>query len=122
MTSLTISFLLLYFSIGTFAQNTILQEKSHSLMTYPFSDPDPVAAPGRIYPYYRFDGYTSDGRATDWNMLEMENPYLKLYITPEIGGKIWGAIEKSTGKEFVYFNHTVKFRDVALRGARSDRS
>jgi tetratricopeptide (TPR) repeat protein len=37
-------------------------------------------------------------------------------ITPEIGGKIWTAIEKSTGKPFIYYNHVVKFRDVSLRG------
>lgn len=28
-----------------------------------------------------------------------------------------GAVEKSTGKEFIYFNHVVKFPDVAMRGA-----
>ncbi|MEJ7682339.1 MAG: DUF5107 domain-containing protein [Segetibacter sp.] len=31
---------------------------------------------------------------------------------PEVGGKIWAAIEKSTGKSYIYYNHTVKFRDV----------
>jgi hypothetical protein len=35
---------------------------------------------------------------------------------PEIGGKIWGAIEKSTGNEFIYYNSVVKFRDIAMRG------
>ena len=37
-------------------------------------------------------------------------------ILPEVGGKIWSAIEKSTGKSFIYYNHVVKFRDVAMRG------
>ncbi len=100
----------------TFAQNAVIQEKAHSMNSYPFSDPDPVAEPGRIYPYFRFDGYTGEGRKMDWNMVEMENPYIKVYITTQIGGKVWGAVEKSTGKEFYYFNHAVKFRDVAMRG------
>jgi hypothetical protein len=52
----------------------------------------------------------------NWKMIEMENDYIKLWVTPEIGGKIWGAIEKSTGREFIYYNHAVKFRDVAMRG------
>jgi tetratricopeptide (TPR) repeat protein len=47
----------------------------------------------------------------------MENDYIKLSIFPEIGGKIWGAIEKSTGNEFIYYNSVVKFRDIAMRGA-----
>lgn len=116
---ITLTFFLMFLSfvVQATAQPAILQEKSHSLITYPYSDPDPVAAPKNIYPYFRFDGYTSEGHIQDWKMVEMENPYIKLYITPEIGGKIWGGIEKSTGREFIYFNHVVKFRDVAMRGA-----
>jgi Tfp pilus assembly protein PilF len=37
-------------------------------------------------------------------------------ILPQIGGKIWTAIEKSTGKPFIYNNEVIKFRDVAMRG------
>jgi len=114
----TILFSLLFsLAIGTYAQQVTIQEKPHSLNSYPFSDPDPVASPGKIYPYFRFDGYTAEGRKMDWNMVEMENPYIKVYVSPQVGGKVWGAIEKSTGKEFLYFNHAAKFRDVAMRGA-----
>ena len=35
---------------------------------------------------------------------------------PEVGGKVWGAIEKSTGKEFIYQNHVLKFRAIGIRG------
>lgn len=35
---------------------------------------------------------------------------------PEIGGKIWGAFDKVSKKEFIYNNHVVKFRDIAMRG------
>ena len=85
-------------------------------LTYPLSDPDPIFTPGRHYPYFRFDGYTGKGIMHNWKMVEMENDYIKLWVTPEIGGKVWGAVEKSTGKEFIYFNDVVKFRDVAMRG------
>ena len=44
--------------------------------------------------------------------MELSNDYLQLLILPEIGGKVWAAIEKSSGKSFIYFNHVVKFRDV----------
>ena len=37
-------------------------------------------------------------------------------VLPEIGGKIWAAVEKSTGRSFIYDNHVVKFRDIAMRG------
>lgn len=99
-----------------FAQTAQISEKQIPLITYPFSDPNPIPSPEKIYPYFRFEGYSDKGVTRNWKMVEMENDYIKLWITPEIGGKIWGAIEKSTGKEFVYYNHVVKFRDVAMRG------
>lgn len=99
------------------AQNATVRETTQTLTTYPFSDPDPVPKPGRIYPYFRYDGYTDKPVMKDWKFIELENEYIKVYITPEIGGKIWGAYEKSTNFPFIYFNHVVKFRDVAMRGA-----
>lgn len=87
-----------------------------SLKTYPFSDPSPVPEFGRLYPYNRFDGYSLSGTDRLWEMVVMENDFIKLWINPDVGGKVWGAIEKSTGKEFIYFNHSAKFRDVAMRG------
>ncbi|KAF5043252.1 hypothetical protein DSECCO2_504140 [anaerobic digester metagenome] len=95
-----------------------VNEVKLSMPTYMFSDPDPVAKPeNSYYPYFRFDGYSVKSTPKEWNVVEMENDYIKLSIFPEIGGKVWGAVEKSTGKEFIYFNHAVKFRDIAMRGA-----
>ena len=37
-------------------------------------------------------------------------------ILPELGGKVWGAIDKSNGNEFIYKNDVLKFRDIAMRG------
>ncbi len=98
------------------AQNASIIEKEADFNTYMFSDPNPTPQFGKIFPYFRFDGYSNSGIIRKWKVVEMENDYIKLWILPEIGGKIWGAVEKSTGKEFIYYNHVVKFRDVALRG------
>ena len=98
------------------AQTASIIEKEVQILTYPYSDPDPVPQFGKIFPYFRYDGYALNGSMRNWKVVEMENDYIKLWVIPEIGGKIWGAVEKSTGKEFIYYNHAVKFRDVALRG------
>ena len=103
-------------SPSLFAQTAQISEKQVQLITYPYSDPDPIPVPGKIYPYARFEGYSAKGVMKEWKMVELENDFIKLWITPEIGGKIWGAVEKATGKEFIYYNHAVKFRDVAMRG------
>ena len=112
----------MFFSLSLFAQkNATITEEIREFKTYPFSDPDPspilIGKQKKIYPYFRFDGYTTTSQNQKWKVVKLKNDYIELYILPEVGGKIWGAIEKSTGKEFLYSNDVVKFRDVASRGA-----
>ncbi len=93
-----------------------IREYRQSFPTYPFSDPNPIPVVGRIYPYFRFDGFAATATPREWKVVELENDYIRVLILPEIGGKIWAAIEKKTGRPFVYFNRAVKFRDIAMRG------
>ncbi len=92
------------------------REYRQTFLTYPYSDPDPVPPSARIYPYFRYDGFTDAPSPREWQVVELSNDYLRVLILPEIGGKIWAAIDKSTGKPFIYYNRVVKFRDVSLRG------
>lgn len=95
-----------------------LTEGKTSMLTYDFSDPNPVANPNQTqYPYFRFDGYESVGKNKEWKTVVMENDWVSVTVFPEIGGKVWGAIDKTRGLEFVYYNNVVKFRDIAMRGA-----
>ncbi len=112
-----LALLLLFFFQDSISQQVILKETTKNMKTYSFSDPDPVPKIGRVYPYYRFDGYTDEGQMQNWKFIELENDFIKVSITPEIGGKIWGAYDKASNFPFVYFNNVVKFRDVAMRGA-----
>ena len=93
-----------------------VKEYTRVFTTYPYSDPDPVASMTRFYPYFRFDGFSAKPVSKEWKVVELSNDYLQILILPEIGGKVWAAIEKSTGQSLVYFNHVVKFRDVGMRG------
>jgi predicted Zn-dependent protease len=119
---LSICIIMLFLPSAFAQQDTEIREYIREFKTYPFSDPDPIThieplrKVGKIYPYSRFDGYTDNPVNKEWKVIELENEYIKVMILPEIGGKVWSAIEKSTGKEFIYYNHVVKFRDVALRG------
>lgn len=99
---------------------TVTEERT-TIKTYPFSDPDPVPALAKsrttaIYPYFRFDGFAHEGRDQEWKVVRLENRFIKVFVLPEAGGKIWGAVEKSTGKDFIYMNDVMKFRDIAMRG------
>jgi hypothetical protein len=101
---------------GAETARATVREHRKVFRTYPFSDPDPVPNPGRIYPYFRFDGFTDRPVDKEWTVVELENRWIRVTVMPEIGGKIWSAVEKSTGKPFLYGNSVVKFRDIAMRG------
>jgi hypothetical protein len=102
-----------------------IEERLETIKTYPFSDPDPVpiltrsslwGRGARLYPYFFFNKFSKTAVEKDWKVIRMENPYLEVSLLPEVGGKVWGAKEKSTGQEFIYKNHVMKFREIALRG------
>jgi len=79
------------------AQKATIKEYKKTFTTYPFADPDPIPNARKIYPYFRFDGYTHKPVQREWKVVELQNDYIKLMILPEIGSKVWAAIEKSTG-------------------------
>lgn len=108
------------------AQQAEIREETVPFKTYPYGEPDPAPIMTRssmwgrgasLYPYSFFDQMTKEGETRDWRVIRLENEYLRLYVSPGDGGKLLAAIEKSTGKDFVYFNHARKYRNIALRGA-----
>ena len=94
-----------------------IRETTEEYGTYPFSDPNPIPVFGKIYPYFRYDGFTLQPVKTKHKVVILENDYLRIKVFPEIGGKIWSVVDKTCGKEMFYDNKVVKFRDISLRGA-----
>ena len=85
--------------------------------TYPFDDPDPVPATAeKRYPYFRYDGSTDSAESRTWKTVTLENDRISVTILPEVGGKVWGAYDKVAKRDFLYANHVMKFRDIAMRG------
>lgn len=101
------------------AQDVTIKEEIMSLDTYEFGKPNPVpilSENPKIFPYHKFEEYEHASKKKDWKVITLENDYIKVFVLPEIGGKVWGAIEKSTGEEFLYKNEVIKFRNIAMRG------
>ncbi len=102
------------------AQDAItIKEEIISLDTYGFGKPNPVpilSEDPKIAPYHKFEEYDHKAQKKDWKVVTLENEYIKVMVLPEIGGQIWGAIEKSTGEEFLYKNEVMKFRNISMRG------
>ena len=101
------------------AQTARISEETRVITTYPFSEPNPVpilTRDARLYPYHSFEGYATAGVPREWNVVYLENEFIDVYVLPEAGGKVWGAVVKESGHEFIYRNEVMKFRNIALRG------
>jgi tetratricopeptide (TPR) repeat protein len=113
-------FLFLIVSPVLMGQKATITMQSRDILTYPYFDPSPLPllSEGRseIYPYHSFNGYSLKGQMQKWNVVKLENDYIEVYVMPSDGGKVWGAIEKSTGKEFIYRNEVMKYRNISMRG------
>jgi tetratricopeptide (TPR) repeat protein len=83
------------------------------LPTYPW-DP-PVRHPyfrgtdGRnIYPYPMLDNLQRTSVERVWQTVVLENEALRLTFLPELGGKVWEILDKTTDQPMFYVNHVVK--------------
>ncbi len=93
-------------------QQSIVEEYTETMLTYPYHDTNSfpiIQNKNDIYPYSRIDGFSHKGEPRDWKVVKLENEYIEVYILPEEGGKVWGAIDKVSGKEFIYKNNGTMF-------------
>lgn len=87
------------------------------MTTYMYGDPDPVPRTSATsYPYHRYDSYSNAGKPRKWRRVTMDNGKIRVEFRPEIGGRVWGAKDLSSGNDFIYHNHVVKFRDLSVTG------
>lgn len=70
-----------------------------------------------VYPYALNDMISNEKENHDWKALVLENEYIKLCITPEIGGKLYYATDKTNNYNFVYKNNEVKPGNLGMTGA-----
>ncbi|HNW56961.1 MAG TPA: DUF5107 domain-containing protein, partial [Bacteroidales bacterium] len=104
-----------------------ISEQQWILPTYAVSPPDknPMFFKGEsyqgaskyIYPYGLNDVIANSKQDHSWKALILENEYIKLCVTPEIGGKLYYATDKTNGYNFVYKNNVVKPSNIGMLGA-----
>jgi tetratricopeptide (TPR) repeat protein len=102
-------------------------EETVTIPTYLIGPPDPnpqfyfggnsQGAQHRIYPYPVYDNLTTEKKDKIYKMVYLENEYLKIGILPELGGKVFEAIDKTNGYEFIYHQHVIKPALISLLGA-----
>jgi tRNA A-37 threonylcarbamoyl transferase component Bud32 len=98
-------------------------EASETIPTYEEGPPD-VNAPFDLFTSSRFNyPYTLRENLTDrraprtWRTLNLENEQLRVSVLPDLGGRLWRCVDKANGASMFYANPSLKFAQVAYRGA-----
>jgi tetratricopeptide (TPR) repeat protein len=82
-----------------------------------FKDESYQGASKYIYPYGLNDVIANEKEDHTWKAVILENEYIKLCVTPEIGGKLYYGTDKTNGYNFVYKNDVVKPSNIGMLGA-----
>lgn len=70
-----------------------------------------------VYPYPLNDNMTRRKESVEYTAIYMENEYVELCVLPEIGGRLFYAIDKTNGYDIFYHQHVVKPANVGMTGA-----
>ena len=71
---------------------------------------------GVVYPYPVIESIANEPTPHEWNVVFLENEYIKVMVMPELGGRIQMAYDKIKQRHFVYYNHVIKPALVGLAG------
>ncbi len=74
-------------------------------------------AKGPVYPYPMYDKLTDVRQEKSYKALYLENDYIQLCVLPEIGGRIFSALDKSNNYDFFYRQHVIKPALIGMLGA-----
>jgi len=70
-----------------------------------------------IYPYTLNETLTDQRAVKTYHADILENEYIKIMILPEIGGRLHGALDKTDGYEWLYWQKTIKPGLISMTGA-----
>jgi hypothetical protein len=104
-----------------------IREADENIPTYLAGPPDPnpmfffgkqsQGAEGRIYPYPLYDNLTNTKSNKTYHVVYLENEFVKISILPEIGGRLFSALDKTNNYDFIYKHSVIKPALIGLIGA-----
>jgi len=108
-------------------ENVKCSEQELVLPTYQIGEPEinpafyvPKDCQGTqaiIYPYPMLDKLTDKKSDVTYNAIVLENEYIKICVLPELGGRLFYAVDKTNNYDFVYYNHVIKPALIGSNGA-----
>ncbi len=73
-------------------------------------------ATGKIFPLAMCNKIGVDYKNVTYNQFRLENEYIDITLLPEIGGRIYSALDKTTGYDFIFKNKVIKPALIGLAG------
>ncbi|MEK4854160.1 DUF5107 domain-containing protein [Paenibacillus sp. FSL H7-0756] len=108
------------------ADRVQVREASVIIPTYEAgaADPNPMflekrvyqGSSGRVYPHPVIESISDVKQDKAYKLIILENEYLRIEIMPELGGRIYRALDKTNNYDFVYYNRVIKPALVGLAG------
>jgi tetratricopeptide (TPR) repeat protein len=112
--------------VGHNTVKVLVWEETVSIPTYGIGKPDknPMflekrvyqGSSGRVYPHPVIERIEDEKKPQNYQIVIMENEYVRIEIMPEIGGRVYRALDKTNGYDFVYYNRVIKPALVGLAG------
>ena len=111
----------------TAADEVKLWETNEVIPTYRAAPPDPnprfysgrtyQGARATFYPYPVQDRLTDEREERSYRVVYLENDQVRLSLLPEVGGRIFSAVDKSNQYDFFYRQHVIKPALIGMLGA-----
>ncbi len=73
-------------------------------------------ASGKVFPMAFSDRMEQAFRPVSYEQVTLENEYIDISLLPEIGGRIYTAVDKGNGYDFIYRNRNIKPQQIGLCG------
>lgn len=71
---------------------------------------------GKVYPYPVIEKIYDEKVDKTYRAVIFENQYIRVTVLPELGGRIYRALDKTNDYDFVYYNRVIKPALVGLTG------
>jgi tetratricopeptide (TPR) repeat protein len=98
-----------------------VREEALVIPTWEIGPPSPhpvyPGPQGVIYPYTLNDVLTDRKVDRTYRAVFLENEYVSVLILPEIGGRVHGAVDKTNGYRWLYWQPTIKPGLISMTGA-----
>ena len=115
-------------SMSAYSQSSVtVTEVDQNIPTYLSGAPEPnpmfffgrgsQGAEQRIYPYPLYDNLTNKKGDKSYHLVYLENEYVKIGVSPELGGRLFSAVDKTNNYNFIYPQHVIKPALIGLTGA-----